>query len=103
MAGAQAVSRSMIGALSPRGQSAEFYGFFAVAGRASSFIGPVVYGAVASSGAALYARMGQSHVLAEQSGQRMAILAIAVFLFAGGLLLFLVNEKKAREAVRQAP
>jgi MFS transporter, UMF1 family len=100
MAGAQAVSRSFVGAISPKGQSAEFYGFFAMAGRTSSFIGPAVYGWVASASAGWYEKAGQSVTLAEQSGQRLAILAIGAFLLAGGLLLLAVDEKKARDAVR---
>jgi len=98
MAGAQAVSRSIVGAFSPGGQSAEFYGFFALAGRTSSFIGPTVFGAVAAVAAKWYENQGQAVHAAEQSGQRMAILAIGAFLLVGGLLLLLVNEKKAREA-----
>jgi len=100
MAGAQAVSRSIVGAFSPAGQSAEFYGFFAMAGRTSSFIGPTVYGVIAVASATWYENKGQAVQAAEQSGQRMAILAIGAFLLVGGLLLLFVKEKKAREAAR---
>ena len=97
MAGAQSVSRTMVAVFAPPGQSAEFFGFFAVAGRTSSFIGPAVYGWIAAEMALYYAAQGQTVVLAEQSGQRIAILSIAAFLLVGlGLLLF-VNEEKARE------
>ncbi|MBK7917483.1 MAG: MFS transporter [Chloroflexi bacterium] len=96
MAGAQSVSRTMVAVFAPPGQGAEFYGFFAVAGRTSSFIGPAVYGWIAAEMALYYAAQGQSVVLAEQSGQRMAILSIAVFLLVGLILLLFVNEKKAR-------
>ena len=51
MAGVQSVSRTMVAMFSPPGQSAEFYGFFAVAGRTSSFIGPAIYGWLAASAA----------------------------------------------------
>lgn len=97
MAGAQSVSRTMVAVFAPPGQSAEFFGFFAVAGRTSSFIGPAVYGWIAAEMALYYAAQGQTMALAEQSGQRIAILSIAAFLLVGlGLLLF-VNEAKARE------
>lgn len=97
MAGAQSVSRTMVAVFAPPGQSAEFFGFFAVAGRTSSFIGPAVYGWIAAEMALYYAAQGQTVVLAEQSGQRIAILSIAAFLLVGlGSLLF-VNEEKARE------
>jgi len=40
LTGVQSVSRTMVAQLSPPGQSAEFYGLFAVVGRTSSFIAP---------------------------------------------------------------
>ena len=98
MAGTQSVSRTMVAMFSPPGQSAEFYGFFAVAGRTSSFIGPTVYGFIAAEAALWYQAQGESITLAEQSGQRLAILSIAVFFAVGLVLLYFVNEEKARDA-----
>jgi UMF1 family MFS transporter len=98
MAGTQSVSRTMVAMFSPPGQSAEFYGFFAVAGRTSSFIGPTVYGFIAAEAALWYQAQGESITLAEQSGQRLAILSIAVFFAVGLALLYFVNEEKARHA-----
>jgi UMF1 family MFS transporter len=98
MAGAQSVSRTMVAMFAPPGKSAEFYGFFAVAGRTSSFIGPTVYGLVAAEAALWYQARGQDVLAAEQAGQRLAILSIVAFLLVGLLLLTLVNEKKARAA-----
>ncbi len=101
MAGMQSVSRTMVGVLSPVGQSAEFYGFFAVAGRTSSFIGPAVYGGVAYRVAKWYEAMpGWTAVTAEQAGQRAAILSIGVFLLVGLAVLTSVNERRARTAYR---
>jgi UMF1 family MFS transporter len=101
MAGAQSVSRTMVAIFAPPGQSAEFYGFFAVVGRTSSFIGPAVYGLLAAEAALWYQAQGQEVGLAEQSGQRVAILSIGAFILAGLILLAFVNEKRAREeAVR---
>jgi len=98
MAGIQSVSRTMVGMFSPPGQSAEFFGFFAVAGRTSSFIGPTVYGWLAITAARWYEQGGQSATLAEQSGQRLAILSIGLFLLLGLIGLNFVNEKRARDA-----
>jgi len=98
MAGVQSLSRTMVGAMAPPGRSAEFYGFFAVAGRTSSFIGPAVYGFVAAEVALWFQRKGLDTFLAEQQGQRVAILTIALFLFIGLLILLTVNEKKARSS-----
>ncbi len=101
LTGVQSVSRTMIGFLAPEGRSAEFYGFFSVAGRTSSFLGPTVYGIVAARVALALQRRGTESLLAEQSGQRAAVLAILAFLVVGTALLLLVNERAGRSA-RQA-
>jgi UMF1 family MFS transporter len=98
MAGIQSVSRTMVAMLSPPEQSAEFYGFFAVTGRTSSFIGPAVYGLVAAEAALWYESRGWTTVLAEQAGQRMALITVGAFLLVGLVLLLFVNESKARAA-----
>jgi UMF1 family MFS transporter len=105
----QAVSRGMVAMLSPPGRSAEFYGFFAVAGRTSSFIGPAIYGWVAVEAALWFQAQGDAASflwftaieggsdLAEQLGQRVAILPVILFLVVGLILLLLVNEARARQ------
>jgi UMF1 family MFS transporter len=102
MAGAQSVSRTMVAMFAPPGQSAEFYGFFAFAGRTSSFIGPLVYSFIAAEAALWYQRQGQAAITAEQTGQRLAILSIAAFVLVGLILLAFVDEKKAWAAATQA-
>lgn len=92
IAGAQSVSRTMVSLFAPPGQSAEFYGFFAVAGRTSSFIGPTIYGIIAAEAALWYQAQGQTAVVAEQFGQRLAILSIAAFIIIGTAVLFTVKE-----------
>ena len=104
----QSVSRAMVGMLSPSGRSAEFYGFFAVAGRTSSFIGPTIYGWVAAEAALWFEARGeaasflwfkaheQGAALAEQLGQRVAVLPVIAFLVVGLVLLLFVNEARAR-------
>jgi UMF1 family MFS transporter len=107
----QSVSRGMVAMLSPPGRSAEFYGFFAVAGRTSSFIGPAIYGWVAAESALRFQAQGESAAflwfrahergaaLAEQLGQRVAILPVIAFLVVGLVLLLSVNERRARSTV----
>jgi hypothetical protein len=97
----------MIAVLSPPGRSAEFYGFFAVAGRTSSFIGPTIYGLVAAEAALWFQARGESAsflwfrahergaALAEQLGQRVAILPVIAFLVVGLVVLLSVNERRA--------
>jgi UMF1 family MFS transporter len=98
MAGAQSVSRTMVALFSPHGQSAEFYGFFAFAGRTSSFIGPGVYGWLAAGVAFWLQDQGREALAAEQMGQRVAILSIGIFILVGLILLTFVDERKARDA-----
>jgi UMF1 family MFS transporter len=101
LTGVQSLTRTMAGFFAPSGQSAEFYSFFAIAGKTSSFIGPTVYGLLATGVALSLEREGMEVLLAEQLGQRAGIASIGVFLVIGLILLFFVNEKKARAAAEQ--
>jgi UMF1 family MFS transporter len=97
LTGVQSVSRAAVGLFAPRRQSAEFYGFFAIAGRTSSFIGPAVYGVLAYRAALWFQDRGLTTLVAEQQGQRFAILSIIAFLLVGLVLLLTVNVKRAQE------
>lgn len=99
LTGVQSVSRTVVGMFSPPGKSAEFYGFFAVTGRTSSFIGPTIFGIVAAEASEWYQRTRQMTPLAaEQAGHRLALFTIVAFLVAGLVLLLLVNEEEGRIA-----
>jgi UMF1 family MFS transporter len=101
LTGAQSVSRSVVGMFSPPEKSAEFYGFFAVTGRTSSFIGPTVFGVLAAGATGWYERtQGVTNLVAEQAGHRLALFSIAAFLLVGLVLLLLVDEKKGRAAAK---
>ena len=95
LTGVQSVSRTMVGQLSPEAKSAEFYGFFAVAGRTSSFIGPTLYGILAAEAALWFQESGNAQLLAEQLGQRVALGSVIVFLVVGLVILLTVNLKKS--------
>lgn len=105
LTGVQSVSRTMVGMFAPEGHSAEFYGFFAVTGRTSSFIGPTVFGLLAAEATQWYMNNRQMAALvAEQAGHRIALFSIIAFLAVGLIVLLLVNEKKGRAAaVSPAP
>jgi UMF1 family MFS transporter len=86
---------------SPPEKSAEFYGFFAVTGRTSSFIGPTIFGVLAAGATEWYERtQGVTSLVAEQAGHRLALFSIAAFLLVGLVLLLLVDEKKGRAAAK---
>jgi UMF1 family MFS transporter len=101
MAGIQSVSRAMVATFSPPGRSGEFFGFFALTGRTSSFIGPAVFGWLAAEATLWYLSKGQDVAVAEQSGHRLAMFSIVFFLVVGWILMNFVNEKKAQAMATQ--
>ena len=97
LTGVQSLSRTITGLFAPENKATEFFGFFAVAGRSSSFIGPTIYGIIAFRTAIFFENRGMDVLLAEQTGQRAGIFSIAIFLIIGLLVLVSVNEKRARK------
>lgn len=82
LGGSQSLSRSFYGAMIPAKASAEFYGFYSVFTKFSAIWGPFVFALIRQiSGTA-----------------RLSILSLIVFFFAGMIILYFVNEKKALEA-----
>ncbi len=74
----QSASRSLLGRFVPDDKESEFYGFFAFSGRATAFIGTLLYGALLSA--------FDSH----RAGMSVTVL----FFVIGGLLLLRVDEKE---------
>jgi UMF1 family MFS transporter len=101
LTGVQSISRTMAGLFAPESKSTEFFSFFAVAGKSSSFIGPTIYGLIAFSAAKWFEAQGTATALAEQYGQRASIGTIAIFLIAGFVILVSVNEERARKAAME--
>lgn len=100
LSGAQAVSRSMVSQFAPADKTAEFYGFLSVAGRTSTFVGPLVFGTISYRMHNYYANHGVDAVLSEQFGLLWAIGSILLFLVVGLLLLLLVKRVTAKEPIR---
>jgi len=86
MGGAQALSRSYYGSMVPQDASAEFFGFYTVFTDFSSIWGPWVFAIITH-----FAHSG-----------RMAIFSLIIFFILGIILLFTVDEEKARSAKLQA-
>ena len=99
LSGAQAVSRTMVSQLAPATKTAEFYGFLSVAGRTSTFVGPLVFGTLSYRANNWYLNHGYEVRLAEQNGLIWAIGSIAAFLLVGLLALLLVKRVTAREPI----
>ncbi len=80
----QSASRSLLGRFTPEGKRNEFYGFFALSGKFTAFLGPLLLGLVVQA----------------TSSQRLGM-ATVIFFFAAGLILLLrVNEKDGIHNVR---
>jgi UMF1 family MFS transporter len=75
----QAASRALMASLIPRGKESELFGFYALCGKSSSILGPLVFGAV-------------SYLT---GNQRAAVAAVGVFFVAGLILL-----QRVRSALR---
>ena len=100
LTGVQSVSRTMVGQLAPEGHSAEFYGFFALAGRTSSFIGPTIYGWVAAWVTNVFLREGLEQLPAEQKGILWAMVTIIAFLVIGTVIFFIWVKDPLRKERR---
>ncbi len=82
MGSVQAASRSLMGLLIPPGRSAEFFGFYALTGKVSAIIGPLLYGSIAGLA----------------GGERPAVLSLLPIFLAGLALLLLVDVDRGRAA-----
>lgn len=76
MGSSQSASRAMLGNLVPEGMEAEFFGFYALTGKFSSILGPVIFGITSTVA----------------GSQRVAVLSILLFFVIGLFLLRRVNE-----------
>lgn len=82
----QAASRSLMGRFSPIKHQTEFFGFFALSGKITSFLGPIALGTVAQLA----------------GSQRAGVATVIAFFVVGGLLLAWVNERRGIEAAATA-
>ena len=101
LTGVQSLSRTMTGLFAPESKSAEFFGFFAMAGQSLSFVGPVTFGLLTAWLAGYFEKGGLDAVQAEQTGTRAGLLVIVLFLVVGLVILLSVNEKRARQAAEE--
>ena len=81
LGGSQSASRALQGSLTPKANSAEFFGFFAVSGRFASVFGPLIYGLL----------------IAVTGNVQWSILSVLVFFLAGMAILWTVDEGKGMQ------
>jgi UMF1 family MFS transporter len=79
MGGSQALSRSLYSQLIPRQNESEYFGFYEISERGTSWIGPLVFAAAVQF----------------TGSSRVAILSLILFFIAGLILLIPVNVRKA--------
>ncbi len=91
LTGVQSVSRTAVGQIAPEEKAAEFYGLFSLASQLSNFIGPTLFGILIVWFTNFYSGRGLEALPAEQSGLKLALLAIILFLLLGMGLLFTVK------------
>jgi UMF1 family MFS transporter len=84
LGGSQAISRSLFAQMIPTGREAEFYSFYEVSDRGTSWIGPLLFGLMNQIFGSL----------------RPAILSLIFFFVVGLVTLPLVNEAKAIQDVK---
>jgi UMF1 family MFS transporter len=76
----QAASRTMIGRLAPEGMTGEFFGLFALSGRATAWMAPLAIGIITEA----------------TSSNRLGVACVLVFLVLGFVLLWGVREERAK-------
>lgn len=85
MGGTQSVSRALMGVLTPERHSGQFFGFFNFSGKATSFMGPFVFGTI-------FWLTGSA---------RPAILSLLVFFLVGWAITVRVNVQEGRRQALQ--
>jgi MFS transporter, UMF1 family len=87
LGGTQALSRSLFSQLIPAGREAEYFGFYEISDRGTSWLGPFLF--------ALTYQLTASY--------RSAIFSLVFFFVAGGLLLFRLPMRRAIEQAGNVP
>lgn len=85
LGGSQAISRSLYAQMIPGEKEAEYFGFYEIAARGTSWIGPALFGIVNQI----------------TGSQRQAILSLIFFFIVGIALLIPINVRRAMDAVGQ--
>jgi len=98
--GIQALSRSYYSRLIPRGQAAEYYGFYNMLGKFAAIIGPALMAVVGLAARRLLMPAAPSAEQLTAIGRlasRWSIGSILILFAAGAILFYFVDEKKGRE------
>lgn len=84
MGGTQAVSRAIMGAMTPAAKTAEFFGFFNLSCRATSMVGPILF----------------AEVLKHTGNANLAILSLLGFIVLGMIVVGFVNLPRGMQQAK---
>lgn len=87
MGGSQALSRSLFSQLIPAGKEGEYYGFYEISDKGTSWLGPLFFGLI----------------FQVTNSYRTGIISLMVFFLVGGVLLAFVPLRRAIQAVGNTP
>jgi MFS transporter, UMF1 family len=87
LGGSQALSRSLFSQLIPAGKEGEYYGFYEISDKGTSWLGPLAFG--------LVFQLTNSY--------RVGIVSLVVFFVVGGILLAMVPMRRAIVAAGNTP
>ncbi len=87
LGGSQALSRSLFSQLIPSGREAEYFGFYGISDKGSSWLGPLLFGVVNQT----------------VGNYRAAIVSVVVFFVGGFILLLVVPVRRAIVAAGNTP
>ena len=84
--GVQSLSRSLYARMIPADKAAEFFGFYNMLGKFAAVIGPVMMGWMA----------------VVTGSPRVAMLSLLILFISGGIILYFVDEKRARTQLAES-
>jgi len=87
LGGSQALSRSLYSQLIPAGREGEYYGFYEISDRGTSWLGPLLFGLVFQI----------------TNSYRLGIVSLVLFFLVGGVLLAIVPIRRAITAAGNTP
>jgi UMF1 family MFS transporter len=87
LGGSQALSRSLFAQLIPAGKEGEYYGFYEISDKGTSWLGPLLFGLV----------------FQVTNSYRVGIVSLVLFFLVGGVLLALVPVRRAIVAAGNTP
>jgi len=87
LGGSQSLSRSLFSRMIPVGLESAFFGFYEISERGTSWMAPLVYGAVNDA----------------KNNDRLALLSLVVFFVVGVIVLPFVDTDKAIEEAKRGP